>query len=412
MRIIEPHQFKGIIHPKSKKKKSAQASFLLLVFIFGYVSVMLARPLPAITTDIQVKASAKVSEADIKWPAYGQAAIGAVGYGVLGTHGGKEPIPTASMAKVMTALAVLKVRPLKTAEQGPTITLTQTDYEDYLNTLAVGGSNVAVAPGEEITEYEALQAMLLPSANNMANSLVRWAFGSEKAYLQFVNNFANSLGMENTTIADASGFSSETVSTAEDLTKLAVNAMDNPVLAEIAGQKSATVPVAGTIYNVNNLLGSDNIIGLKTGNTIEAGGCFMAAAETEVNGQKIIAVSVIMRAPDRATALRDSVPLVNSVLNSFEKRTVITAGQKVAEANVPWQGKIALTAKNEISGTAWKQSDMQPSVKPKGLLPNTPADSNAGQLSVRFGRENYNSDIKLTQPIKSPPLTWRIMPVF
>src|SRR5207245_1841316 len=124
-----------------------------------------------------------LSPPKITWPAYGQAGIGAAGYGLLSVAGAQTAAPIASVAKVMTALAVLSQKPLELNQQGPTITITEEDVASYENYVTQGGSVVRVDSGEQISEYQALQAMLIPSANNMAFTLSRWAFGSTDNYL-------------------------------------------------------------------------------------------------------------------------------------------------------------------------------------------------------------------------------------
>lgn len=254
---------------------------------------------------------------NLPWPSYGQAAVGAVGYNTA-TYGKQKPAPTASVAKVMTALAILKKKPLTLGEQGPVITITQHDKDLYDYYKARDGSLAAVQVGEQITEYEALQALLLPSSNNMADTLAIWAFGSVDAYSDYANELARSLGMTQSDFADASGFSPETVSTAEDLIKLGQKAMQNPVIAQIVGQKSAIIPVAGTIHNTNALLDTPGINGLKTGNTDEAGGVFMGARIANLpSGETVQIISVVMGAPDVETALADSKPLLATAAWNF-----------------------------------------------------------------------------------------------
>jgi serine-type D-Ala-D-Ala carboxypeptidase (penicillin-binding protein 5/6) len=414
MRVVEPHEFKGVKHPKEKRSGTGLRVVLLLAVVVYVVSILI-QPLPSIHATASALAPLEAKSIAIAWPTQGQAAIGAVGYGVLETRGEQKALPTASVAKVMTALAVLKQKPLKPGEQGPTITIARDDVEYYHKVISEDGSNVPVYEGEEITQYEALQALLLPSANNMAYTLAKWAYGSEKEYTNYVNNFARSLGMNNSTFADASGYSSKTVSTAEDLTRLAVNAIDNPVIAEIASQRQATIPFAGTIYNVNMLLGRDGIIGLKTGNTEEAGGCFMAAAVREIGGQKIVAVSVIMGASNLSDALHSSVPLVNSVFSGFEQTTLIKAGQSVGTYAVPWNGNVEARAKQDIQGVVWRGSPIKPSISlnaissPKSPMP---AGTQVGTVMATFGRTEAQTEAILASPITTPPTSWRFKPRF
>lgn len=411
MRVVEPHAFKSVKHPK-KRGKSAFIPFVIVIVLAVYVAAMMGRALPMAKATPQPTLPTKSQSVAIKWPSYGQASIGAVGYGVLGKKGEQKALPTASVAKVMTALAVLKQRPLKVGEQGPTITITQDDVDEYYRTIAMDGSNVPVQLGEEITQYEALQALLLPSANNMAYTLVKWAYGSEENYLRFVNNFAKSLGMENTNFDDASGYSPKTKSTSADLVKLAVNAMDNPVIAEIASQQEATIPVAGRIYNVNMLLGRNGIVGVKTGNTEEAGGCFMAAAVREIGGKKIIAVSVIMGAPNLATALRDSVPLVNSVLDGFSEVTIAKAGQQVGVYEQAWSDPIALTVESDLKGVVWQDSSVSTELKLDNPRSTAKAGSKVGVITANAGRDTVQSAVIISKDAAAPTVLWRLAPRF
>ena len=414
MRVVEPHEFKGVKHPKEKRRGIGLRVALLLIAVL-YTGSVFIQPMPSVRATASVLPPLEAKSIPIAWPAQGQAAIGAVGYGVLETRGEQKALPTASVAKVMTALAVLKQKPLKIGEQGPTITITRDDVEYYNKVISEDGSNVPVFEGEELTQYEALQALLLPSANNMAYTLAKWAYGSEEEYIKYVNNFARSLGMSNTIFDDASGYSSKTMSTAEDLTRLAVNAMDNPVIAEIAAQRQATIPFAGTIYNVNMLLGQNGIVGVKTGNTEEAGGCFMAAAVREIGGQKIIAVSVIMGATNLSEALRSSVPLVNSVFDGFEQVNLITAGQSVGTYAVPWNGTVEVKAKDDVRGVVWRGSPIKPSISlheigaPKLSLP---ANTEVGTARATFGRSEVETQVVLASQITPPPASWRFKPRF
>src|SRR6185312_5296957 len=110
------------------------------------------------------------------WPAYGQAAV-QVGQSQVHAGPNQHPAAIASVAKVMTAYLVLRDHPLRPGEEGPTITLTDADVADTERRRGQQESIVSVAAGEQLTERQALQALLLPSANNIAAVLARWSSG-------------------------------------------------------------------------------------------------------------------------------------------------------------------------------------------------------------------------------------------
>jgi D-alanyl-D-alanine carboxypeptidase (penicillin-binding protein 5/6) len=231
------------------------------------------------------------------WPADGQAAYVETGRSVIRASPNQHPAPIASVAKVMTAYLVLRDRPLRLGDEGPTITLTDADLADTERRRRRGESVVPVAAGERLTELQALQALLLPSANNIAVVLARWVAGSEGRFVTRMNATARSLGMAHTRYTDPSGYDDATVSTAADQVRLVVRAMRLPVLASIVATSSATLPVAGTVHNTDALLGQGGFVGVKTGSTDAAGGCFAFRAIRRVGGKRTTVTGVVLGQP-------------------------------------------------------------------------------------------------------------------
>ena len=160
-----------------------------------------------------------------------------------------------------------------------------------------------VAAGERLTERQALEALLLPSADNMAWILARWDAGSQAAFVARMNATARRLGMTGTSYTDPSGLDSSTTSTAADQVRLGMAAMRVPVLATIAAMPTAVVPVAGVVRNSNTLLGQDGIAGLKTGSTQAAGGCVLIAAWHKASGHRTLIVAAAFGQPGTAETI-------------------------------------------------------------------------------------------------------------
>ena len=205
--------------------------------------------------------------------------------------------PIASVAKVMTAYLVLRDHPLRPGQDGPTITLADADVADTDRRRGQQESVVPIAVGEQLTELQALQALLLPSANNIAAVLARWDAGSVDRFVARMNATARSLGMTHTRYTDPSGFDDATVSTAADQVRLVVRAMRLPVFAIIVATPSATLPVAGTVHNTNTLLGINGFVGVKTGSTAAAGGCFAFRAIRWIDGKPTAITGVVLGQP-------------------------------------------------------------------------------------------------------------------
>src|SRR5262249_34278919 len=175
-------------------------------------------------------------------PAYGQAA-GQIGQSQLRAGPNQHPAPIASVAKVMTAYLVLRDHPLRPDEDGPTITLSDADVVDTEGRRRRQESVVPIAAGEQLSERQSLQALMLPSANNIAAVLARWDAGSVDRFVARMNATALSLGMIHTRYTDPSGFEDATVSTAADQVRLVDRATRLPVFASIVATPSATLPV-------------------------------------------------------------------------------------------------------------------------------------------------------------------------
>jgi serine-type D-Ala-D-Ala carboxypeptidase (penicillin-binding protein 5/6) len=233
----------------------------------------------------------------IGWPAAGVSAAEVTGGRLLLGPGAERPVPIASVAKVMTAYVVLHDHPLGADESGPRIVVEPSEAAAYPAEADAGESVVPVEAGEVLSERQALEALLLPSADNVAWILARWDAGSLGEFVNRMNAVARQLGMTSTHYTDPSGLAASTTSSPADQVRLAIAAMGQPALAEVASQSSAVIPVAGTVDNLNRLLGEDGIVGLKTGSTSAAGGCVLLAARSEARHPRSLIVVAVFGQP-------------------------------------------------------------------------------------------------------------------
>jgi serine-type D-Ala-D-Ala carboxypeptidase (penicillin-binding protein 5/6) len=249
------------------------------------------------------------------WPADGQAAV-QVGASRVQAGPNQHAAAIASLAKVMTAYLVLRDHPLEAGEDGPAIAITDADVADTERRAGRNESLVPVAAGEQLTELQALQALLLPSANNIAAVLARWDAGSADRFVARMNAAARSLGMTHTRYTDPSGYDDSTVSTAADQVRVVDRAMSLPAFASIVATPSATLPVAGTVHNTDRLLGYDGFVGIKTGSDDAAGGCFAFRAIRSVDGKRTTITGVVLGQPGRdqiAAGLTAAVAMVDRI---------------------------------------------------------------------------------------------------
>jgi serine-type D-Ala-D-Ala carboxypeptidase (penicillin-binding protein 5/6) len=242
------------LRPRGADRDRKRRSWLLIagaVVVAGsatWVAVQLLRPVPPMTLTASVTTVRTLPGAapGPDWPGRAQAAVGLPGSGLLGAHGGGRPVPIASLAKIMTAEIVLRDRLLPAGGPSPPITVTAADAAAYASDQRQGQSVVKATPGQKLTERQALEAMLIPSGNNIASLLARWDAGSERAFVAKMNARARSLGLRGTRYADASGADPATVSTAGDQFRLTVRALQIPAFRQIVATRQVTLPVTGT----------------------------------------------------------------------------------------------------------------------------------------------------------------------
>jgi D-alanyl-D-alanine carboxypeptidase (penicillin-binding protein 5/6) len=298
-------------------RRRRHAMVVLAVLALGLAGVMgwkaVDALLPAPATRSAGGNSGAGGASPAAWPAQGQAAV-AVESRKIHTSGAAPSVPIASLAKVMTALVVLHSRPISADDPGFTITITADDVVDTEQRRSEGQSVVPVVAGEKLTERQALQALLLPSANNIAIALARAVSGSVDVFVDEMNAEARRLAMTSTTYTDPSGYDPGTMSTARDQLRLARAAMRIQEFARIVAEPAAVIPQAGVVYNTDGLLGRDGFVGIKTGSDSAAGGCFMFAARDQRRGRLVYGVVLGQRDGALiAAALKAAQRLVDSV---------------------------------------------------------------------------------------------------
>ncbi|MGC3864309.1 D-alanyl-D-alanine carboxypeptidase family protein [Micromonospora chersina] len=370
---------------RRRRRLPALISMLMTLLLLAAALVAVAplrHPLPAPTVTRTLPASTVIpGEAPtLPWPRSGQAALYVEGVGSIGASGGSRPLPIGSVAKVMTAYVILTEHPLDRGEHGPKLTVSAAQAAAYPRELARGESLVRVTAGAVFTERQALQAVLLPSANNMARILAAWDAGSIDAFVDKMNDTAAEFGMRNTHYTDPSGLSPATVSTAADQVILARKAMALPAFAEIVAQKKATLPVTGEVKNYNSLVGRNGVVGIKTGSTDEAGGCLSFAFVVTVGGRKITVVGAVLGQPGADTPVqlervfRVTRSLIRTASSAITLHPVVRAGDPVATVRGPLGAETTIHAANDLAVVGWPGLRVRLDTD----IPAVPADLPAG----------------------------------
>ena len=309
----------------------------------------------------------------LPWPTQGQAYVDVVGVGNLGSSGpANTPAPIASITKTMTAYQVLHDHPLSATDAGPTIQVTRQLFDASRSTDG-DESGILIEVGEQLTEREALEGMLLPSAGNMARLLAAWDAGSVQTFVTRMNTEAHALGMAHTTYADPAGIDSSSKSTAADQVKLGEHVLQNATLAAIVSEKTAHVPVAGVVTNTNHLLGQDGDVGIKTGSTSQAGGCLLFAIHITVDSVPVTLVGAVLGQPGLPwTILKNAETASKTLIEGAESSLTVTpithTGETVALLRQRGHSDVPLTSANDVNVVGWPTLKYKVAISPDRVL--------------------------------------------
>ncbi len=399
---------------RSGRRRALLLAFLLLVLAAGvFVGVRLRTPdpAPAVTPVLSSTVHVPVQPVTLPWPTTGQAAVAVPSIGVDVASGPEQPVPVASLTKLMTAYVVLHDHPLTLDQPGPTITVSQADVNDYDNDTVDDDSNALVTLNEQITEQQVLGGLMVHSADNYADLLARWDAESIPAFVAKMNADAARLGMVHSHFADASGVDPASESTASDLLKVAAPDMANPAFASMVKMSSITLPVAGTISTYTPLLGLQGIIGVKSGFTTAAGGCDVLAVVRTVHGKQVLLLAavtgqqgpvVLAQAGLHGLALVDALgPLIGS--------TSMVAGHQVA-AHVTAAGtSVDARTTSSASMLTWPGVSATRVFRPvRHLSDQARRGAQVGTVVATLGTQRVAVPVRLEQDVPRPSLLQRI----
>jgi serine-type D-Ala-D-Ala carboxypeptidase (penicillin-binding protein 5/6) len=378
---------------------------LVLLVVAVALVVNEFRPVGAVPAQqtIGTSTAAAGSAVPVPWPTSGQAAIGGEENGAFASTPGARPRPIASVAKVMTALVVLDEKPLKEGEQGPTITVSADDVTEYQQESANGESVVAVQAGEVLSEYLALQALLIPSGNNIAALLARWASGSVDAHVEKMNARAKALGLTRTTFSDVSGLSEKTVSVPSDLVRLGQEALNNPVLAGIVEQEQVALPAAGVLPNVNYALGQSGIFGIKTGNITAGGAIYLFAGNVQLSaGTKLYVVGALQGLPTLDDVFAAAKTLLGAARTALQMVHVVSKNQTVGHYELPWGGGSDAVATQDLDVLVWAGTVVRMALRADAVSPPVSPQTGVGSLQVTAGDAVFDLPVANADQLLAP----------
>jgi serine-type D-Ala-D-Ala carboxypeptidase (penicillin-binding protein 5/6) len=380
----------------------------LLLAVLLYLPMTLLAPLDRAAARLAPFQVETPTASELAWPRAGGAAIGMLEDDrLLARTGSDEALPIASITKIVTALTVLEAHPLPEGESGPDIEFGQDDVAIYNEYVAENGKVAWVAPGTALSQLDTLKVVLIESANNYAESLVNWAFGSEAEYLDAAEAFLAEHGLTGTTIVDSTGMSPGNVSTTVDLVALGRLALSSPVLAELVRTDATDVPGLGPIDNTNTLLGVDGIDGIKTGTLDEAGACLLFSTDFTVGEETISLVGVSLGAETHEELAADVRGLLDSAEANFTEVQLASAGQVVGKLTTEWGDTAEIVVSEDYREVMWSDTPVSALVTTRDVTTGTAGDE-VGVLRVTVGEETAEVPLELASSVEDPGPWWRL----
>ncbi|MEU0954869.1 hypothetical protein ABZ353_21410 [Streptomyces niveus] len=383
---------------------------LLVLVLIIFAVVQAVRPLPAPSLNLTAK-STYTFEGDkpsLPWPGEGQGFMAATGLGTVDSFGEQKAVPIGSVAKAMTAYVVLKDKPLAKGADGPSITVDAKAEEDG-GLDAQGESTLnTVKEGDKLTQHDALAALMIPSANNIARLLARWnADGSEEAFVKKMNDTAEELGMKNTTYTDPSGLDATTVSSAEDQVKLGQKLVEIEALMDITKLPEWEDPSGKIWRNYNTLVPYDGALGIKTGSTTKAGGNLLFAAHKTVGDTDQLIVGAVLgqhKAPIIDTVNAVSKDVMLATQDELEGATIVKKGQVVGEFDNGMGTTAPVVATEDVKAVGWSGLTVKLELSDEGkdLPQSAAAGTHVGLLTVGEGKSRVEVAVALQGDLAEP----------
>lgn len=382
---------------------------LVIVLPAPYVAAAALAPAPLATATPDALTTAAGAEPAIDWPATPVAAGFAVPSlpGAVGTWGSTESHPTASLGKLITVLVVLDAFPLEGADRGPTITLDGTDVALMQEAFSENAPIFPVVPGNTVTQRDLIEYALVDSAANATSTLARWAFGSIDGYLEAAAAWLAREGLQGTVAADASGLSPATVSTAADLTSIAVRVVSDPVLLATIQLPNVRIPGIGVAPNTNRVLGVHDIDGGKTGTLVVWGRNLFVTAVREIDGVPRRVVVIIMGTISADDTDAAAIQLLESIWPNIAQRELLPAGTVVGAYETAWGSRADTVTTAPLSGTVWGAATTTVAVELEPTELDVPSGV-VGSASITIGETTQSAPVEATGVVVGPDLGWRI----
>ena len=390
------------------RRRIAVFTAAVVVLAVGiYLPLTLLAPLGSIAPQLVPFTNPTRPAAAPTLPGYGASAVGVIGYPeATASAGSAKPLPIASISKIITSLVVLRAKPLSPGESGPTITFTTADAALRAKYIALDGETKPLTAGSTISQLDLMRVALVASANNYADALSGWAFGTRGAFEIAVTAWLSSHGLDHTTILEPTGINPGNVSTASDLVEIGKLALDDPVISQIVSTRSMTLAGVGSFPNTNTLLGHDGVEGIKTG-TLNGSSNLLFAATYRYGSHPITVVGAVVGATDHKALDATVTTLLAGVKAGFHEITLAKKGQVFANFTTAWAEKARAVSMKTASVLVWSDTPVTAVIAALPARIGT-AEAPVGRVTFTAGSQSVSVPLFLDHGLIDPGLWWRL----
>ncbi|MGJ7034847.1 D-alanyl-D-alanine carboxypeptidase family protein [Anoxybacillus eryuanensis] len=275
-----------------------------------------------------------------------------------------EPLPPASMTKIMTMLLVMEA-----IDQGKLKLDERVRASEYA--ASMGGSQIFLEPGEEMTVDDLLKGVAIGSGNDASVALAERIAGSEEAFVHMMNEKARELGLKHTAFENTTGLPAKNhYSTAYDMAMMAKELLKYDLITKYTGTYEDYLREHTDkkfwLVNTNRLVKFyPGVDGLKTGYTSEAKYCLTATAKK--GNMRVIAV--VFGAPTPKARNAQITKMLDYAFSHYETKPLYKKGETIALLPVSKGKKKAVAAvTSEPISVLLKKGEKSESVQTKWKL--------------------------------------------
>ncbi|MEJ3404514.1 hypothetical protein WDJ51_07200 [Rathayibacter sp. YIM 133350] len=374
-----------------------------------YGPVTLLAPLPPVHAEVLEGAQDAVAVAPPVLPVEGASSVMIVGAGApVATTGIADPVPVAGLAKIVAALVVIDAKPIDVGRTGPAVTISNEDYADYIRYTNEDARSVPVFVGETWTERELLQAVLLGSSNNHADTLARWAFGSVDAYVDAANTWLAAKGLASMHMADATGLDEGSIGTAADAARLGALVAQQPTLSEILANPATSLVGGRGVSSTTDYLSDAGISVISRSFTDAAGVCLLFTATLGQAPDTVQVAGAFLREPDYDTLDADVKAFTAAAAPGVAPVDVVARGTSYARFRSDWGQSADGVARVAVTRPAWQAAPTDTGAARQVSL-DAFSTAPRGDLVGHVKAAGTSIPLELDAPIGDPGLGWRLL---